>query len=307
MMRYAISVPQLIPDGTFQPADLRAYLDRAEALGFDSAWTTEQLLGSAPNLSPIELLTFATALNQRLRFGCAVFVTPLHNPVHLAKRISTLDQLTRGRLEIGVGIGGRNRMFSAFDVDPADNLVTRFNEHLRVMKALWTQPRIDIDGEFWQLSGATMEPKPFQKPYPPLWFGGGTPAALRRAVRHGNGFFGAGSTTTAKFAEQVRFVRETVAETSSAPADFRIAKRVYIAVDDDPVRAEQRMAATLIDFYGEFGKTLLPVAVHGTPKDCVQGLREVAAAGAEMILINPLFDEAAQMERIAAEVLPHVD
>jgi probable F420-dependent oxidoreductase len=307
MMRYAISVPQLIPDGSFQPADLRAYLDRAEALGFESAWTTEQLLGSAPNLSPIELLTFAAACNERLRFGCAVFVAPLHNPVHLAKRISTLDQLTRGRLEIGVGIGGRNRMFSAFDVDPADNLVTRFNEGLQVMKALWTQPRIDIDGRFWQLTGATMEPKPFQKPYPPLWFGGSTPAALRRAVRHGNGFFGAGSTTTAKFAEQVRFVRETLTETSGDPDDFRIAKRVYIAVDDDPERAEQRMATALIDFYGEFGKTLLPVAVHGTPKDCIQGLREVAAAGAGMILVNPLFDEAAHMERLAAEVLPHVD
>ncbi|MGY4098876.1 LLM class flavin-dependent oxidoreductase [Nocardia sp. R16R-3T] len=306
-MRYAISVPQLMPDGSFQPENLRAYLDRAVALGFESAWTTEQLLGSAPNLSPIELLTFAAACNERLRFGCAVFVTPLHNPVHLAKRISTLDQLTRGRLEVGVGIGGRNRMFSAFDVDPADNLVTRFNEGLRVMKALWTQPQIDFEGEFWRLSGATMEPKPFQKPYPPLWFGGGTPAALRRAVRLGNGFFGAGSATTAAFAEQVRYVRETLAENSGDPSDFRIAKRVYIAVDDDRVRAEQRMAAALIDFYGEFGKTLLPVAVRGTPKDCIEGLREVAAAGAEMILINPLFDVAAQMERIASEVLPHVD
>ncbi|WP_063813464.1 LLM class flavin-dependent oxidoreductase [Nocardia anaemiae] len=305
-MRYAISVPQLIPDGTFQPESLRAYLDRAEALGFESAWTTEQLLGSAPNLSPIELLTYAAACNERLRFGCAVFVTPLHNPVHLAKRISTLDQLTRGRLEIGVGIGGRNRMFSAFDVDPADNLVSRFNEGLRVMKALWTQPRTDFEGEFWQLTAATMEPKPFQKPYPPLWFGGSTPAALRRAVRHGNGFFGAGSTTTAKFAEQVRFVRETVAENPGAPSDFRIAKRVYIAVDDDPARAEQRMATALTDFYGDFGKTLLPVAVHGTPKDCIQGLREVADVGAELILINPLFDEYAQMERIATEVLPHL-
>ncbi|WP_433755479.1 LLM class flavin-dependent oxidoreductase [Nocardia sp. CA-135398] len=305
-MRYAISVPQLIPDGSFQPENLRTYLDRAETLGFESAWTTEQLLGSAPNLSPIELLTYAAACNERLRFGCAVFVTPLHNPVHLAKRISTLDQLTRGRLEIGVGIGGRNRMFSAFDVDPADNLVTRFNEGLRVMKALWIQPRTDFEGEFWQLNAATMEPKPFQKPYPPLWFGGSTPAALRRAVRHGNGFFGAGSTTTAKFAEQVRFVRESLAENSSAPSDFRIAKRVYIAVDDDPARAEQRMATALTDFYGDFGKTLLPVAVHGTPKDCVQGLRAVADAGAELTLINPLFDEQSQMERIATEVLPHL-
>jgi probable F420-dependent oxidoreductase len=305
-MRYAISLPQLVPDQAFQPEQLRAYLTRAEELGFESAWTTEQVLGSEPHLSPIELLTFAAACNERLRLGCAVFVTPLHNPVHLAKRVSTLDQLSRGRLEIGVGIGGRHRMFSAFDVDPGDNLVTRFNEGLQVMKALWTLPTVDIDGQFWQLKGASMEPKPFQKPYPPLWFGGSTPAALRRAVRHGNGFFGAGSSTTEKFAEQVRTVRAALAETGSDTADFRIAKRVYIAVDDDTDHAKQRMADTLVAIYGDFGKTLLPVAVCGTPDDCVQGLRDVAAAGAEMILINPLFDEAAQMERLATEVLPHV-
>ncbi|WP_228000992.1 LLM class flavin-dependent oxidoreductase [Nocardia australiensis] len=306
-MRFAISLPQLVPDATFQPEDLRAYLNRAEELGFESAWTTEQLLGSAPNLSPIELLTFAAAVNERLRLGCAVFVTPLHNPVHLAKRIATLDQLSRGRLEIGVGIGGRGRLFSAFDVDPADNLVTRFNEGLQVMKALWTQPTVDIDGQFWQLRDATLAPKPFQKPYPPLWFGGSKSAALRRAVRHGDGFFGAGSTTTAKFADQVRTVRAALAEKgSSDTSDFRIAKRVYLAVDDNADRARERIAARLIEFYGDFGKSLLPVAVHGTPADCIEGLRAVVAAGAEMILVNPLFEEAAQMERLAAEVLPHV-
>ncbi|MFQ6394443.1 LLM class flavin-dependent oxidoreductase [Nocardia sp. KC 131] len=306
-MRYAISLPQLVPDQAFEPGDMRAFLDRAEELGFDSVWTTEQILGEVSHLGPIELLTFAAACNERLRLGCAVFVTPLHNPVHLAKHLSSLDQLSRGRLEIGVGIGGRNRMFSAFDVDPADNLVTRFNEGLRVMKALWTEPTVDIDGQFWQLNGATMEPKPFQKPYPPIWFGGSTPAALRRAVRNGSGFFGAGSTTTENFAEQVRTVRAALAETGDAATDFRIAKRVYIAVDDDVDRARHRMADTLTSFYGEFGKTLLPVAVFGTPEDCIEGLRDVAAAGAEMILVNPLFDEAAQMERLVAEVLPHID
>ncbi|MFD6161770.1 LLM class flavin-dependent oxidoreductase [Nocardia sp. NPDC060256] len=305
-MRYAISIPQHAADGTFQPRDLREYLGRAEELGFESAWMTEQVLGASPSSSPLETLAFAAACNERLRLGCAVFVTPLHNPVHLAKRISTVDQLSRGRLEVGVGIGGRGRAFSAFGVDPADNLVRRFNEGLRVMKALWTQPEVDIDGEFWQLAGAAMEPKPFQKPYPPLWFGGSKPAALRRAVRQGDGFFGAGSTTTAKFAEQVPIVRAALAENGRDATDFPIAKRVYIAVDDDVDRAQRRMTEALISQYGDFGKTLLPVAVCGPPETCIQELRAVAAAGAEMILINPLFDSAAQMERITAEVLPHV-
>ena len=96
---------------------------------------------------------------------------------------------------------------------------------------------VTFDGRFWQLDGAAMEPKPFQKPHPPLWFGGSAPAALRRAVRHGDGFFGAGSSTTAEFAEQVPIVREALAEHGRDPASFRIAKRVYIAVDDDAERA----------------------------------------------------------------------
>src|SRR5690349_17010366 len=99
-------------------------------------------------------------------WGCMLFVTPLHSPVHLAKSLSTLDQLSRGRIEVGVGTGGRFRMFSAFGVDP-DSLVARFTEGLRLMKALWTEPRVTFEGRFWQLEGAAMEPKPFQKPWPP--------------------------------------------------------------------------------------------------------------------------------------------
>jgi alkanesulfonate monooxygenase SsuD/methylene tetrahydromethanopterin reductase-like flavin-dependent oxidoreductase (luciferase family) len=75
-----------------------------------------------------------------MRLGCAVFITSLHSPVHLAKSLSTLDQISRGRLEVGVAIGGRDRMFSAFAVDQ-ETFVARFNEGLRLMRALWTEPR----------------------------------------------------------------------------------------------------------------------------------------------------------------------
>ena len=202
-MRFAVSIPQFRSDGEFDPARFRAYMARAESLGFESAWTLEQTLGAMPFMSPLQTLSYAAGCTERIRLGCVVFVTPLHSPVHLAKDLSTLDQLSRGRIEIGIGTGGRHRMFSAFQVDPT-SLVARFNEGLRLMKALWTEPRVNFDGRFWQLKDAAMEPKPFQKPHPPIWFGASHPDALRRAVKHGNGFFGAGSSTTKQFAEQGR-------------------------------------------------------------------------------------------------------
>jgi probable F420-dependent oxidoreductase len=304
-MRFGIALPQFIADGEFDPAAQRGYLQRAEELGFESSWTQEQILGATPQLSPIGSIAYAAACTERLRLGCVVFVTPLHNPLHLAKNLSTLDQLSRGRLEVGVGIGGGFRDFAAFGLSP-DRLVSRFTEGLRLMKALWTEPSIDFDGQFWQLHGASMEPKPFQKPHPRVWFGANHPNAVRRAVRLGDGFFGAGSSTTAQFVENVKVVRDALAESGRDADGFPIAKRVYIAVDDDAERARRRMAQALVDVYGEYGRSLEPVAVTGPPDACVRGLRAVADAGAEFILMTTLFDQREQMERLAAEVLPRV-
>ena len=305
-MRFAISIPQRYPDGSFDPGAFAAYLARAEELGFESAWTMEQILGSSPRLGALEVMTFAAASTRRLRIGCSVFVSPLHQPVQLAKSLSTLDQLSQGRLEVGFGTGGRGRPFAAFGIGP-DHLVTRFTEGLAVMKACWTEPETSFDGQFWSLQKAAMEPKPWQKPYPPLWIGGSAPAAVRRAARLADGFFGAGSTTTAAFAEQVTVLRGALAGDGRDPGAFPVAKRVYIAVDDDAERARDRTAAALIDVYGEaFGPRLLPAVVTGPPEACVRGLREVAAAGAGLILLSALFDEPEQMERLAAEVVPQL-
>ena len=102
-------------------------------------------------------------------------------------------------------------------------------------------------------------------------------------------------------------MRQALEEQGRDAATFRIAKRVYIAIDNDAGRARQRIAAALDEQYGYFGiKGLGPVAVSGPPEECVQGLREVVDAGAEMILLNPLFDDLKQMERLAAEVMPHL-
>lgn len=302
-MRFAISIPQYVDDrGNFDPGGFRSHLRRAEDLGFVGAWTQEQVLGSAPTLSPLETLTYAAACTERLRLGCAVFVTPLHTPVHLAKAISTLDRLTGGRVEVGIGTGGRGRPFAAFGIT-GDALVARFTEGLALMRACWTEPEINFDGRFWQLAGASMEPKPVQKPHPPVWIGGNQPAAVRRAARLGDAFFGAGSQSTEAFAEQTRLVRDELARGQREPAAFPIAKRVYIHVDDDPARARDRIESALVRHYG---RAVPGVAVSGPPAACIAGLEEVATAGAGLILLNPLVDDREQMERLAGEVIPEL-
>jgi probable F420-dependent oxidoreductase len=304
-MRFAVAIPQFYSDGEFDPAAFQYYLGRAEELGFESAWTQEQMLGTWNQLAPIETMTYAAACTRRLRLGCVVFVSTLYSPVHLAKSLSTLDQLSRGRIEIGVGTGGRDRPFAAFGVDPR-RYVARFTEGIELMKALWTQPRVTFDGEFWQLQDEAMEPKPFQKPYPPLWFGAGSEPALRRAVRRGDGFFGAGAAPTARFAEQVTVVRAAVAEAGRPADSFPIAKRVYITIDDHADRARERMNAALTELYGRRVEAIEAAAVTGTAADCVRGLRQVAEAGAELILCTALFDQAEQMEQLAAAVIPEL-
>src|SRR5579875_3087506 len=118
-MRFAIAIPQYARHSRFDDDAFRAHLRRVEELGrFECAWAQEQVIGAADSLAPLQTLTYAAACTGRLRLGCAVFVLPLHNPLHLAKAISSLDCLSHGRVEVGVAAGGRARPFAAFGVDP---------------------------------------------------------------------------------------------------------------------------------------------------------------------------------------------
>ncbi len=302
-MKFAIAIPQFYSDGEFDPAAFRAYFERAEELGFHSAWAQEGILNPGPQLSPIEAMSYAAACTRQMRLGCVVFVSTLHSPVHLAKSIATLDQLSRGRIEVGVGTGGKGRPFAAFGVEPS-RYVSRFTEGIELMKALWTEPRVTFRGEFWQLENAPMEPKPFQKPFPPLWFGASSEPAVRRAVRLADGFFGAGSTPTVRFADLVQVARNALAEAGRPAGSFPIAKRVYTAIDEDAERARARMNGALAGIYGQRVPSIEAAAVAGTAADCVRELHQVAEAGAELILCTALFDQREQMEQLAAAVIP---
>ena len=301
-VRLGIGIPQAFPETPIDPASIKDFLQRAEALGFDSAWTQENPLGRMPTLDSVHLLTFAAAQTERMRLGCAVHLTAVHSPVHLAKSLMTIDRLSTGRLIVGVGLG-TPRHDAAFGIDSSTR-VARFTEGIHLMKALWTEPGVTFAGRFFRLDNASMEPKPVQKPHPPIWFGGSHPNALRRAVRLGDGFIGAGSTSSSAFAEQARLVRTYLEQAGRDPSTFPISKRVYIGVDPNKDRAGKKLEDWFTFNYGRSQHE--QVAVWGPAEECAARLREIADAGAELIVLTTLFDFAEQLERIAADVAPHL-
>jgi alkanesulfonate monooxygenase SsuD/methylene tetrahydromethanopterin reductase-like flavin-dependent oxidoreductase (luciferase family) len=156
-----------------------------------------------------------------------------------------------------------------------------------------------------------MEPKPFQKPYPRLWFGGSAAAAIRRGVPRCDAFFGAGSASTGAFAAQVAVVRDVLAaegrKEGFGDGEFPIAKRIYIGIDSaDGDRARSRIYDALAAHYGRRVPAIEAACVAGTVAECVAGVREVIDAGAGMILFTPMYDVAEHMERIAAELIPAI-
>jgi probable F420-dependent oxidoreductase len=285
-MEFAIAIPQTDPN----PAHIQRFLQRAESLPFAAAWCIEQVIGTAPVLESVTTLAYAAGLTKRLRLGIAVLLIPQRNPIDLAKSLSSLDVLSNGRLIVGVGLGASARHYPAYGLSP-DGRVSRFRENLDIIKRLWAEDRVTLQGRFSRLDNIPMQPKPVQKPRPPIWFGGHAEAALRRAVELGDGYIGAGSTPTKVFLEDIK----------QLPPDFPKAKRLYLALGDNLPRLREWFGA----FYHK-PEMADEVAVWGSPQQIADEIRRLKAAGLDFVLLNPVFDEEAQMERLAKEVLPTV-
>lgn len=283
-MEFAIAIPQTYPD----PIRIQRFLRRADELPFAAAWCIEQVIGTAPVLESVTTLGYAAAVTKRLRLGIAVLLIAQRSPIDLAKSLSSVDVLSNGRLIVGVGLGASTRHYPAYGIRP-DGRVARFRENLEIMKGLWTEERVTLQGRFSQLDNIPMEPKPVQKPHPPIWFGGHAEAALRRAVELGDGFIGAGSTPMAAFLESLQ----------QLPPEFPKAKRLYVAVGEHLPRLRQWFG----DFYHK-PEMAEQVAVWGSAQNIRDAIKRMEDAGVSHVLLNPVFDEEEQMERLAEEVLP---
>ena len=285
-MEFAIAIPQTYSD----PAHIQRFLRRAEELPFNAAWCIEQVIGTAPVLESVTTLTYAAAVTKRLRLGIAVLLIAQRNPIDLAKALSSLDVLSDGRLIVGVGLGASSRHYPAYGLPP-EGRVARFRENLEIMKRLWTEDKVTLDGRFSHLVSIPMQPKPVQRPHPPIWLGGHVEAALRRAAELGYGYIGAGSTPMDAFLDDIK----------QLPADFPKAKRLYLALGDNLSRLREWFGA----FYHK-PEMADQVAVWGSPHQIVDQIIRLRDAGVNYILLNPVFDEEAQMELLCEHVLPRV-
>lgn len=299
-----IAVPQVFFDGPVDMALIREFINQAESLGYHSLWVQENIIGNSPVLEPLGLLSYMAALTENIKLGTSMVIACTRNPVHLAKQFSSLDQMSQGRLIIGIGLGGRPSQYPLLDGPPEKDRAKHFRESVAIMKALFNQPEAKFDGDFWRLDGEAMEPKPFQTPHPPIWFGGRHPRGLRRAARLADGWMGAGSTDTSQFREHAAIIRESLDAQGRDPAAFPISKRVYIALDDDHARAEKRLR----DWFGRrYGDADLGsrVAVWGDEETCARGLADIIEAGAQMLMLNPMFDHLEHLKalpQVAAQV-----
>lgn len=299
-VRFGVGIPQVVQGAQFDVGGLRQMLHATEELGFHSAWIMDQPLGTAPALEPITTLGYAAAGTESVRLGTAVIVTPLRQPVQLARDLATLDQLSAGRLIVGVGLGDRTDYYPAFGIS-ASHRVTRFMEVVELLKRLWAEDGVTFTGRFWQTEGLTVKPKPYQRPRPPIWFGGRSKPAIDRAVRSGDGWMGAGSSSVHQFKEQASLVRAALEAIGRDPAGFTIAKRVYIAVSSDRERAMERMRAWSAVFYGDTAMAD-EAAVVGDLDFCIGKLSEVSDLGADLIVLNPVFDEIEQMRLLSGAI-----
>ena len=301
-----IELPQVFIDGPVDMEHIRKFAVKAETLNYDSLWLQERIIGDFTMLEPVTLLSYVAGITSRLKLGTSVILLPLRNPIQLAKAYSTLDVMSNGRAIMGVGLGG-GHLGSHENVFgyTREGRVTRFIEAVQVMKRLWTEPKANFQGRYWNFKDVAMEPKPVQKPHLPIIFGGHHENALRRAVKHADGWMGAGSSSSGSFVRESARIREMLAEAKRDAATFHFAKRVYLAVDSDEMRAERRIREW---FAGRYKNADLgpKVSIWGSAAKCTEKIQEIVKAGAQQIVFNPMFDEMEHLEICAREIMPHL-
>jgi probable F420-dependent oxidoreductase len=203
----------------------------AEEAGFASLWLSEHHLtddGYLPSLFP--MLAALAARTRRIRLGTAVLLAPLHHPLRLAEDSAVVDTLCDGRLDLGLGLGYRQEEFTQLGV-PRSERGERTDETVEIIRAAWTGRPFSFHGRHFDFEEVTVTPPPAQRPHPPLWIGGSSQAAARRAGRHGCHFL----PDSAAPREVYQAYRAALAKHGHDPAAFRVGVNGYVHVCDDAV------------------------------------------------------------------------
>ena len=297
----------------------------AEALGYQSTFCVEHhFTGWGQISATLNLLTWLAARTKTLRVGTAVMVLPWHNPVLLAEQAATLDLLSAGRLDLGIGKGYRYTEFTGFNV-PEDEAEARFDEALDVMIKAWTTPeRFSHHGRFWHFTDVIVEPPSFRKPYPLLWMAAGSRDSIRKVAQRGCNLLLDQFAQPAVIGERIAQYRAEVEACGRVfdPMSVAVARDVYIARDEADRRAalerNQRMRQRTIEVarapgrsggshilsYADNRGNNEAVALYGSSEAVAEQVEALRAVGVTYLLANMGGGSRESLRRFAQEIMP---
>ncbi len=325
-MKFGLRLPTFaLGPRTASLAEMGRYLRRAEALGFEAAVTIDHLLTTPPAytctwLEPIALLSALAGMTERIRLGTMVLVLPLRNPVYFAKEWATLDVLSGGRSILGVGVGWAEEEFQLMGVPRAER-GRRTEEGLELLQALWAGDHVTYEGRIHRVRNVTIEPKPVQKPHPPIWIGGGsqpferiygqtvpdvTPV-LRRVARYADAWVPHSSSTPDMVRRDWAEIGRAADRLGRRAGDIRVVYSNFVYV----LRKGERPETAAPRFATFSGMDLAYWQEHyllGEAEEVADRInRRIAAVGQmDWVVLNPVDWDLDQLERLAADVLPHV-
>ena len=303
------------------------YNVEAEALGYHSSFTVEHhFTGFGQVSASLNLLTYLAALTSNIRLGTAVMTLPWHNPVLLAEQAATLDLLSDGRLDFGVGKGYRFNEFSSFGVS-MDEAEPRFLESIEIMKRCWSNnERWSYEGKFWKFKDVIVEPPCFQEPYPPLWLAAGHPEAIITVANmRANLLLDQFSPLNSVF-ERVRIFNAAIEsnKSESTGGNIALARALYIARDEgDKIKAiERRMKArSKVDLLSQRpdGENKASIMLHkgaeealhgaliGTIDEIVVRLHELKTGGINYILLVDAGGGIEGLKSFSKNIIPQIN
>ena len=283
---------------------------RVEELGYDSLWVWDHmLLGVDPNFPIIDSLTVLTAVaarTTRIKLGTGILVLTLRNPVALAKQLSSMDQLSEGRLIMGMASGWYRREFDAMGI-PFEKRGKIMDENLEILKRLWTEDKVDGNYMRHKISAAVMYPKPYQKPRMPILIGGYVDKVLQRAATAGDGWL----TYFYKpqdFAKSWTKIRNYAVEAGKDPDGLLNASQLPIMIGS----SRENVRDELMDWldkewdFPAYSDCTRESAIMGSVDECVAQLKEHIEAGVQKIIFVPYKYRMDQIELIAKELIPRL-
>jgi probable F420-dependent oxidoreductase len=273
---------------------------RIEGLGFDALFVGDHLSFHSAYPDPFVILSIAAARTQRIRLQTSVLILPLHQPFRLAHVAATLDAASGGRLILGVGVGGEGPTdFAAVEV-PMEERGARADEILQILRRLWTETgEVTFAGKYYRLERVRLMVRPAQRPYPPLWVGGRSRAAIRRAATYGDAWIGIW-VSAKRFREEAAALAATAQAAGRPPGSVTLALQVWGSLADSREQARAQVAAIMEPSYNLSLAAFERYLFLGREEDWAEQIREYAAAGVNrfnLVLCGPDFDE--QLERAA--------